>query len=179
VASVHDVDIITGQHQRHLADLVAAGDVAAVDAHLKEIFARGGQEAVIREATCREFCLQDTRIVSSPLHLAASRGESEILRLLLATKADPNLQNDAGDTLLHAAASTGREEAIAELLRAGANPKLKNNFGRSAEEFASPQPWDTPRTRDRKVRARQAIACAAGASQLMPPPAGARAASPL
>jgi len=163
------VDTRTGHHML-LADYVRLGDAAAVNSFLQEIFARGGRDAAIREATCREQAVQDTRIVYSPIHIAAMRGDLQILRMLLATRADPNVQNDSGDTLLHVAASMGREEAVAELLQAGADPRLKNNFGRTAEDFAAPQPWDSPRTRYRKGKAKQSISCAAGRSCEEPKP---------
>lgn len=140
-----------------LAELVRRGDVAAVEYRLKEAFAIGGKDEAIREATNCEDDTQDSRIIQSPMHVAASTGNVPILRLLLATNADVNLRTDTGDTLLHVAATYGREEVVAELLKAGANPKIKNNFGRGVVDHAEPQPWEPEEVQQRKGGTRRSL----------------------
>lgn len=113
-----------------IAELVKRADLAAVQARLTEVFERGGREAAILEVSNCEEDDQDSRIVFSALHVAAMRGDAKILRVLLATKADPNLTTDAGDTPLHFATRAGHQDCVAELLGAGARSTIVNNFGR-------------------------------------------------
>lgn len=162
-ASARDIDRETGRHV-FLTDLVRRGEVSAVEYRLKEAFAAGGRDRAIFEATNAEEDSQDTRIIFSPLHIAASRGDLQMLRLLLSTRADPNSQNDAGDTLLHVAAGLGKDEVVAELLRVGADPSVKNNFGRSPYDFAESQPWDRPEMQKGKNKARLSLSSATSSS---------------
>ena len=57
----------------------------------------------------------------TPLHLAARRDASDVVRLLLAAGADPSLTNKSGQTPLTLAEANGKAEAV-ETLRAAAAP---------------------------------------------------------
>lgn len=151
-----DVDQETGRDYS-LAELVKMGNAAAVEQRIKQAYDRGGKDEAIAEASNCEEDSEDVRVVNSPLHCAARKGDVKILRILLATRADPNLANDTGDTLLHLAASMGREEAVVELLRAGADPNLKNHFGKTPGDHAEPQPWENPEMQKAKESTRKSF----------------------
>ncbi|GIL46013.1 hypothetical protein Vafri_3096 [Volvox africanus] len=57
---------------------------------------------------------------STPLMAACGEGSLELVRLLLAEGADPNVANSAGQTALWCACRGGQAEAVQELLTAGA-----------------------------------------------------------
>lgn len=70
------------------------------------------------------------------LRLAAERGDSEIVRLLLKAGAPVDESDEKGITALHMAASMGDEESLQLLLTAGASLTEKTNDGQSAAELA-------------------------------------------
>ena len=51
------------------------------------------------------------------LHVACFRGNAAIVTLLLAKGADPNLQNNQGQTSLHVAAIAGKADVVSALLK--------------------------------------------------------------
>lgn len=71
-----------------------------------------------------------------PLHAAAAGHSLEIVRLLLAAGADPNVRQQAGFTPLQAAALHGDLEMVEVLLDAGADPALRSDDGKSAADLA-------------------------------------------
>lgn len=74
---------------------------------------------------------EDSRVALSALHLAALKGNVEMLRLMLDCHADANITNDQGSTPLHLAVDVDKPEAAQLLLHMRANPHAKNNFGRT------------------------------------------------
>jgi ankyrin repeat protein len=64
-------------------------------------------------------------------------GMTAKMMLLLDNGADPNLQDNNGDTALHFAASTGKLEAIPILTGHGANGNLQNNEGQTPLDVAA------------------------------------------
>ncbi len=72
----------------------------------------------------------------TPLMMAVDNGSLEMVELLIARKANLNLQDERGrSALMHASAA--RQSKIAErLLRAGADSTLKDKQGRTADDFA-------------------------------------------
>jgi ankyrin repeat protein len=64
----------------------------------------------------------------TPLYLACQQGETEIIRLLLEKKADPNQKCFDGWTPLHTAAVRGRADVVDSLLKAGADHNIRNNY---------------------------------------------------
>jgi ankyrin repeat protein len=58
------------------------------------------------------------------------------VRLLLEYGADPNTQDEYGDTPLHKAASEGRVEVVELLLVYGADPTVKDEDGRTPLDLA-------------------------------------------
>ncbi|XP_020736573.2 ankyrin repeat domain-containing protein 31 [Odocoileus virginianus] len=65
----------------------------------------------------------------SRLHVAARRGRLSLVKALIDSGADVNLQDNAGWTPLHNAASKGWSDVIVELLKAGANVNCENVDG--------------------------------------------------
>ncbi|KAI4543292.1 hypothetical protein MG293_006086 [Ovis ammon polii] len=67
--------------------------------------------------------------LTTPLHVAASRGHVEILRLLLRRRARPN-SAPGGRTALHEACAAGHAACVHVLLVAGADPNIPDQDGR-------------------------------------------------
>lgn len=67
----------------------------------------------------------------TPLMVSAIAGDSDMVQLLLESRAEPNIQALNGMTALHAAAFHGRESVMLRLLTAGANPNIADNKGRT------------------------------------------------
>lgn len=66
------------------------------------------------------------RTGATALHVAAAKGYSKVLSLLLATRADVDKQDNDGWTPLHAAAHWGQKEAAQMLVAALADMDIKN-----------------------------------------------------
>jgi len=66
---------------------------------------------------------------ASALYMAASRGFTPSVRLLLRASADVNAQSDNGFTALHAASNDGRIDAVNLLIAAGANLEARTRKG--------------------------------------------------
>jgi ankyrin repeat protein len=71
-----------------------------------------------------------------PLHSAASGAHPEIVELLLAAGAEPDVRQRHGWTALQAAAQNGDARSLDALLTAGADPTLRNEDGHSAADLA-------------------------------------------
>ena len=75
------------------------------------------------------------------LHLSHDNGQTDVMRLLLDAGADPNVQNNDGQTLLHHMAEEGiteyvRHEDVEDLLNAGADPNLIDEKGWTPAHYA-------------------------------------------
>ena len=73
----------------------------------------------------------------SPLHKAALRGDSEIIRTLLRFKADPNAQNEFEETPLHYACKRGNVVNVKLLMEAGASVKAEDKAGKGVMHHAA------------------------------------------
>ncbi len=77
----------------------------------------------------------------SPLHVAAKKGNCEIITLLLDAGANINLKNeDMGATPLMIAVDAGQPEAVILLLKRGADPQSVNFDGANALLYAQGAP---------------------------------------
>lgn len=81
---------------------------------------------------------------ATPLHVAVRAAQPEVVTILLANKAEPQLRDQSGATPLHLAAAAGDVDSINALLDAGADPgAYDGDSGRTpvsyAEENAHPQ----------------------------------------
>jgi len=75
------------------------------------------------------------------LHLTHDNGQTDVMRLLLDAGADPNVQNNDGQTLLHHMAEEGiteyvQHEDVEDLLNAGADPNLIDEKGWTPARYA-------------------------------------------
>jgi len=74
----------------------------------------------------------------SPIHLAASKGEPEDIRWLVAHGADINQPGDWGMTPLHYAYKAKKKDNIVTLLDCGADPNLRCEAGLLPHEGRDP-----------------------------------------
>jgi hypothetical protein len=73
----------------------------------------------------------------SPLLLAASKGYTTIVGLLLEYGANPDVKSTDGITSLHNAVYKGQVEIVKMLLKAGADPMIQDRLGNTADDLAS------------------------------------------
>lgn len=71
-----------------------------------------------------------------PVHIAASRGDIDEIRLILGAGADINCKGEHGYTALHNAVEQGHIAAVEYLLTNGADPDPVNDDGVSAAQLA-------------------------------------------
>ena len=80
---------------------------------------------------------QSAHTGSTPLHLAARSGATEVVRLLIRHGAALEARNSHGDTALITATIAGQPETCAALLTAGARVDARNALGRDARWYAA------------------------------------------
>jgi TonB family protein len=73
---------------------------------------------------------------TNPLFRAASQGDVESIKALLAEGVDINARSDRGQTALILAAFGGHSDVVSLLLAAGADPKTKDSLGLTAQDWA-------------------------------------------
>lgn len=74
---------------------------------------------------------------TTALIAAASENDAELVRILVASGADPNLEPDHGMLPLHLAARRGNIEVVEALLDLGADPQLESDEGFRAIHYAA------------------------------------------
>lgn len=74
----------------------------------------------------------DAAKLNKDLIYACQSQNIEKVRELLQARADPNIQNNNGNTALMAACLRNNVDIVRELLQAGANPNIRNNRGITA-----------------------------------------------
>eukprot|EP00746_Dinoflagellata_sp_MGD_P025989 gnl/MRDRNA2_/MRDRNA2_161203_c0_seq1.p1 gnl/MRDRNA2_/MRDRNA2_161203_c0~~gnl/MRDRNA2_/MRDRNA2_161203_c0_seq1.p1 ORF type:complete len:477 (+),score=141.86 gnl/MRDRNA2_/MRDRNA2_161203_c0_seq1:73-1431(+) len=131
---------MTEEKHEMLVELVTKGEVDGVKEMLVELKEKLGESALTRELNSREY---GDRMAKSVMFSAATRGYSDICKVLLEFKADPGALDDAGNTPMHYAADLGRARCVKVLLAAGADPGVKNNFGSDVAHNAKVQSWDS------------------------------------
>ena len=67
----------------------------------------------------------------TPLHIAANKNFQAVVEVLLANKADVNMQDGSGNTPLRFAAVNAHAKIVKMLLAAGANPNVQNKSGQT------------------------------------------------
>jgi ankyrin repeat protein len=72
----------------------------------------------------------------TPLHYAATKGQVEVIKLLLENYAYIDAESPNGSTPLMMASMYGSPQAVKLLLDEGADPLLKNQIGLTALQFA-------------------------------------------
>lgn len=123
-----------------------AGDPRAVTAftpdgftalHLAGFFGQPAAAAILISAGAAVDVRSTNTMRVSPLHSAAAGRRPQVVTLLLANGADPNLSQEGGFSPLHAAALNGDVETASLLLRYGADPDQPADDGRTAAAMAT------------------------------------------
>lgn len=104
------------------ASFVAAASLSTVDRLREKEFQRDPQADIPFRLTA--------------LMLAAFAGRDRLVRLLLASGADPNAGSEDDGTALMAAASFGHVDVVRTLLAAGADPSARDGQGFTALDMA-------------------------------------------
>ena len=73
----------------------------------------------------------------TPLHRAAIKGSTAVVKELISSGVDPNSQTRRGRTALHYASENGHRDVVSLLLRSGAKVDLRNKWGRTALHYAA------------------------------------------
>jgi ankyrin repeat protein len=71
------------------------------------------------------------------LHIVASRGRDDVIKVLIENNADINQQNIDGETCFHEAVESGRFKTVKLLIEYGANVNLKDKNGNTALHMAA------------------------------------------
>ncbi|XP_024610218.1 ankyrin repeat and SOCS box protein 10 [Neophocaena asiaeorientalis asiaeorientalis] len=118
-----------------LQNALYTGDLA----RLQELFPPHSTASLLLESRAAEprwishqrglWSLTYKEELTTPLHVAASRGHTEILRLLLRRRARPD-SAPGGRTALHEACAAGHTACAHELLVAGADPNIPDQDGK-------------------------------------------------
>lgn len=101
--------------------------------------ANGGHEEIVRELLQNKSIDIEAKSNTkrTPLHIAASQGQTNIMKLLIERGADPNCQDDEDCTPLHYASQYGLLSTLTYLMKeTKANPFIKNKFGYLASDIA-------------------------------------------
>ena len=73
----------------------------------------------------------------TPVHLAAERGHTEIVKALIECTGNPIVPNTYGETPIHCAAKHGYSEIVKTLIAFTDNPNAPNHFGYTPISFAA------------------------------------------
>jgi uncharacterized protein len=105
--------------------------------HLAAFFGRFEAVALLIERGAEVDALGRGWMTGTAMHSAASRLQSDVVRILLEAGANPNVRQSAGWTPLHAAAMNGDLTSVELLLASGADPTATNDEGRSVIDLAT------------------------------------------
>ena len=123
-----------------LQDLVADVNTKGLDQWTALHFAANeGRLDVVKELLTHSDLEKEslTSILRAPLHLAAIRGHTNIVRALINAGVNRNLRDFDENTPLHYASEYGHFECIIYLIKeAEADPMIKNKFGYTPSDIA-------------------------------------------
>jgi len=117
---------------------VAAQTTLGANEHPIHDAARLGTAAEVRQILAADPAARDVRnqLGASPLHMAATNGDSGPLKALIAAGASVNARDREDNTPLHMAAYTDKSENARLLLEAGADIEAKSTGGRTPLSLA-------------------------------------------
>jgi ankyrin repeat protein len=105
--------------------------------HFAAFFGEPGAAALLIERGAEVDAFGRGWMTGTALHSAASRLQSDLVRILLEAGANPDVRQSAGWTPLHAAAMNGDLTSTELLLTAGADAAASNDEGRTVADLAS------------------------------------------
>ena len=79
----------------------------------------------------------DPELHTTPLMAASENGHEMVVIALLSHNADPNKQDEQGDTALILASANGYASVVKLLINAGATQETKNESGKTALDYAA------------------------------------------
>lgn len=105
--------------------------------HLAAYFQQEGVVRVLTALGADVHAWTEAEAALQPLHLAAGRPHNgAICAALIEAGANPDAQDEHGETPLHRAAQAGDEQTVRALLTAGANPAIETDHGMTPWEIA-------------------------------------------
>lgn len=105
--------------------------------HFAAFFGRYEAAALLIERGAEVDALGRGWMTGTAMHSAASRLQSDVVRILLEAGANPKVRQSAGWTPLHAAAMNGDLTSVELLLASGADATATNDEGRSVIDLAT------------------------------------------
>ncbi len=115
----------------------AADEMKAPTTTILEATFMGNEEAVKEHIAYKSDLNQKDAYGSTPLHIAATFGKTDVAILLIEAGADLSATSADGSTPLHTAAFFGRTEIVKALLANNINVTVRNNYGSTAYESVS------------------------------------------
>lgn len=95
-----------------------------------------GHEDIVKFLADKVNSLNTETSYGSPLMAATVKGNTNIVSILLANNANPNITDDKGVTAAHYAVLFKNYDIIEQLFRAKADFSIKNNLDKSALDYA-------------------------------------------
>jgi len=105
--------------------------------HFAAFFGRYEAAALLIERGAEVDAFGRGWMTGTAMHSAASRLQSDVVRILLEAGANPDVRQSAGWTPLHAAAMNGDLTSVELLLASGADATATNDEGRSVIDLAT------------------------------------------
>ena len=105
--------------------------------HFAAFFGRYEAAALLIERGAEVDAFGRGWMTGTAMHSAASRLQSDVVRILLEAGANPDVRQSAGWTPLHAAAMNGDLTSVELLLASGADVTATNDEGRSVIDLAT------------------------------------------